>query len=609
MVLVCFFLEINLEWGSLIIEMNGYIHHSKTFMSRLGWHWLRVLMPRLFAATFFLGSCGAVTIGSQVYGTSKKNPSPNVADPNAVSPNSSGASSPRAPGVPGSRPAFNPAPRRDPEFSPPTFRPASRAIPGIGIGHSPRRKPRSPSQGIPGIGTGVRDEEEPARALVPEPATIFESVPETMPFPGSRHAPGIGVGTIPSIGTSVGTGSSPGSGGFGQLSGYRNSVFFGSERRLRVGVLLPLSGKYAVLGNNLLMAAKKAREDYRQLPIDLVVADSGGTPEQTRMAMQRLMAKQVRVVVGPVFSSPAQEALAISSRYDLPLITLNPNQALFANGGNSYNYAYLNAFHQDHQARIMARFAIKNRRTRVAILAPDHAGSQRIIHPFTEELESLGGRVVKTVLFPKNSHDFSKAFKELGYRKPKEHKTSSVAFEEVEKWANFNALFIPAPAKTVRLIAPQAAFFGLMMPQVIMIGTSLWDTEVLLSEGTIYLMDAVYCDIDLDGWKKFSRSFKKRWKVKPRKLAVLSYDGVAAVAQLYRDQRSGRGSSGSNDLLRERGFKGIGANLRFLNSGLTQREYKIFQVGTRGARPYNPSASKLNLKYKRYWWSDSDDTE
>ena len=277
--------------------------------------------------------------------------------------------------------------------------------------------------------------------------------------------------------------------------------------------------------------------------------------------------------------------------------------------GNNFPYAYLNAFHQDPQARFMARFAIDNKRDRVAILAPDHEGSQQIINVFTREFESLGGQVVKIVLFPKNTSDFSDVFKELGYRKNEEITTSSTPFDQVEKWAGFNALFIPAPAKTVRLIAPQAAFFSLLMPEVILLGTSLWDTDTLLAAGPAYLMDAVYSDIDPTDWEKFAKSYEKRWKTRPEKLAVLSYDGVAAVAQLFQEQRSGRGHTEQGSLLRRQGFKGIGSTVRFLSNGLTHREYSLLQVTHRGAQRFKADNWEANLKYKRYWWTDTEDDD
>ncbi len=608
--------------GTCGYEMNGYFQHARKTMNRSEWYWPRGLLFRLIAATFFLGSCGAVTIGSQVYGSDSKKTKPPATAPETTIPETGfpfggGGPATDSPGMPGTPPGMPGTPPGMPgapvgignQPPPPPSRPASNAIPGIGIGGNRNYgRPRVP-RGIPGIGTGTDQGVAQPPSMPMTPPSSFPDSPFGTPPGGTSPAydqPSIGIGATPGIGTSapVDPGSS---GGFGVLGGYRSPVFFGSERRLRVGVLLPITGRFAALGNNLLMAAKKAREDFRQVPIDLIVADSGGTPEQTRVAMHRLLEKQVRVVIGPVFSGPVREALHLSSQYDLPLITLNPNQSLLASGGNAFNHAYLNAFHQDHQARLMARFAIENGRKRVAILAPDHAAGQQIVQAFVNTFEPLGGQVVKIISFPRNSHDFSDVFKELGYKKPDEKKTSTLVFEEVKRWADFDALFIPAPAKTVRLIAPQAAFFGLMMPEVIMLGTSLWETEVLLSEGTLYLMDAVYTDIDQNGWKKFSASFERRWKVKPEKLAILSYDGVAAVAQLFQDQRSGRDSSGGSGLLRERGFKGIGSRVRFLHNGLSQREYTFIQVGAGGARPFNPSAVKYNLKYKRYWWSDSED--
>lgn len=379
-------------------------------------------------------------------------------------------------------------------------------------------------------------------------------------------------------------------------SGDKAAIVSGTGRTLRVGALFPMSGKHAALGRSLLHAAKKAVTDHPNSRIELISVDSGGTSDQTQAAMTQLASQNVDVVVGPVFHDAAQSAARQASALSLPVVTLSPHQDILQAGPDAGQYVYLNAFHPDSQARYMAGFAAENGRGRVAILAPDTKSGHSMAENFADELQARGGTLVRTVYFERGAKDFTAAFKALGY-KPGSDGQSSVAFDQLKGWADFNALFVPVSAQTVRLIAPQAAFFNLLMPQVALLGTAMWNSPALLAEGTDYLQGAIFCDIDTDKWNAFRNAFQKTWREWPSKLAVLSYDSVSVLAQLVRDQDAGMGSSGG--LLREAGFKGIGSHIRFGNNGISQREYKLFQVDRRGVKPF----SARRAGSKGYWWS------
>lgn len=363
------------------------------------------------------------------------------------------------------------------------------------------------------------------------------------------------------------------------------------ETPLMVGLLLPLSDRWTNLGKHLIKSAYKALMDHRDANIELIIADSGASAEVSREAVMMLHSKGVQVIIGPVFHTATQAAIEVAAIQNIPLISMNPHRE----GDMPLPNIYANAFHPEQQARAMARYAVLvKKHHRIAILAPESDYGRSVARLFTDEVESLGESVVRVVHYPDKSLDFSPWIKALVHMDPKmlPKRLSDARHtlvldptdlppptkrEDLEPWADFDALFLPVTAKEIRLIAPQAAFFNIISPHVELLGTALWNRPELLESGTDYLRGAVFCDTQMAEREYFDQTFNKAFGEKSTLLSSLTYDSVAILAQLLRDQRLG-GPSWSKGLTRTSGFLGSSGRVRFLDNGQSRRPYHLFKI-------------------------------
>ncbi|MEO5339926.1 MAG: penicillin-binding protein activator [Magnetococcus sp. MYC-9] len=344
-----------------------------------------------------------------------------------------------------------------------------------------------------------------------------------------------------------------------------------SSAALKVGLLLPLSGKSASMGEHLRRAAKKALADYPAASIQLQIADSGDTADTVRAAVRDLLGQQVDVVVGPVFYATVLPAVEEAVARRVPIITLNPQRE----GDPPNPGVFSNALQPEQQAKIMARYAVQEKRfAHIAVLAPETEYGRGVAKSFADEVQALGGAVVKSNHFPPEATDFSPWLKSLG--------------------PQVDALFLPAPARQVRLIAPQVALVRSGKAKVTLLGTALWNSPELLSEGTDYLNGAIFCDMDTAAREQFRQSFRQSWEEDPSPLAALAYDGVAVIAQLLQEQRQG-GIAWQSGLTRANGFQGANGPVRFLENGRSRRFYHLFQVANGQMQRLQPVADSLNI--------------
>ena len=95
----------------------------------------------------------------------------------------------------------------------------------------------------------------------------------------------------------------------------------------------------------------------------------------------------------------------------------------------------------DARARALARLAVKQGARSVAVLAPDSAYGRNMAAAFVDEARKQGARIVADVRYPEASTTFIEPVRRVQQGSPE-------------------ALFVPAPASQLQLIAPQLASSG-----------------------------------------------------------------------------------------------------------------------------------------------------
>ena len=91
---------------------------------------------------------------------------------------------------------------------------------------------------------------------------------------------------------------------------FTNSNLFAAENSkiLKVGLLAPLSGKYAELGNSFLYSLQLALEEINDENIFILPRDSGfNNKEKLRSALKDMKSQGIKVVIGPMSKSDFDE--------------------------------------------------------------------------------------------------------------------------------------------------------------------------------------------------------------------------------------------------------------------------------------------------------------
>lgn len=366
----------------------------------------------------------------------------------------------------------------------------------------------------------------------------------------------------------------------------------------KVALLLPLSGRDAALGQQLLEAAELAMFDSADERFTLVPVDTGGTPDGAREAADKAIGMGARLILGPLFGSEAQAVAPAARAAGVNVVTFSNDQSIAGDG--VFVFGFLPRPQVD---RIVAYAAGKGSK-RFALLAPrggfgdtvsdelqKAARANRVQVTKSETYESGAGDLSPTV---RRFADFERRSLALANEKKQyEGKTDEVSRQALRRLEGmqglgdlgFDAVLVPEGGDRLRSLAPLLSIYDIDPKTVRLLGTVLWDDPALASEPS--LRGAWFAAPPPEGRAEFEASYETTFRRKPPRLATLAYDLVALAAVLAKLDT--RPDFGRTALTQSTGFAGVDGLFRFLPDGRSERGYAILEIGDRQRRVVDPA--------------------
>jgi len=302
----------------------------------------------------------------------------------------------------------------------------------------------------------------------------------------------------------------------------------------RVGLALPLSGKFQPIGEAALRAAMLALGSVANAPAtaretaggpaaQLVIRDTAADPDRARDGVMELTREEA--VIGIVSAEKRATAAALSeaTQDGIPLLTLDDQPP----GALSTGFQLIHA----PEARVaeLARRALKLGVREAAILAPDSAAGKKLRDAFRKQFTAGGGKITVEATYVAGVNTFSTAVAAL-------------------KKASFQAVFVPDAADRLELIAPALAFAdlwpqpfpvahgkggaGAKSPRKILLLSTANDlSPKLIQNAGRYVQGALlspgfFADENDDSAHAFVEAYRTAYGQDPHATEAYAYDGV-----------------------------------------------------------------------------------
>lgn len=372
----------------------------------------------------------------------------------------------------------------------------------------------------------------------------------------------------------------------------------------KVGVILPLTGKSASMGQRALSAIRMGFGLNEPNPqISLALYDSQGSPELAKAGVEKLLKDEnVVAVLGGLSAREAQVLSERADYFEVPIFTFSQKSGLTENS----DFTFQNAITPDMQVNQLVSFAMqKLSMKKFAVLYPNDAYGTEFANKFWDHVLARGGQVTAAQVYDPKENDFTvyiqkmvgtyypedraKEFaerqKELRDKRNKLKKDAVVkkSSRESETKQNilppivdFDAIFIPDSSKA--LVQAIAFLKTNDVDSMVYLGTNLWNTPDLgrrlgHSNNKAYFVDSESSVSDVSG-SDFYKNYFAQTQEEPHLLEAQTFEAAKILNDLLRGSSYSRGQLASE--LRSLGRrKGAFSEIRMNNNKEIERPLTI----------------------------------
>ena len=318
------------------------------------------------------------------------------------------------------------------------------------------------------------------------------------------------------------------------------SVF--AEEKIKIGLLIPLTGKNSEIGQSIIKAVRLAINQINDSSIQIIPKDTASSPEITLRSAKELGALGVKIVIGPVFNEN--------------LIYLNElNNLIFLSLTNKKNNVSKNIINVGinalSQLNAIKKFIELKEIKKTIFLTPDLNYKNEI----EEAISRSKIKIIKNYVYNTDSTKLTKQIEIVTrYEKRKQNLEDEVKrLEESneinkEKLINqlkkndtlgdvkFDSVVIADFDEGLKSVITSLLYTDVSPKEKYIIALNQWFDESLLKE--ISLQPLYFPSINKKNYEDFSSKYFEKYKQYPNQLSFLSFDLVGLVYYLILENNS-----------------------------------------------------------------------
>ncbi len=345
---------------------------------------------------------------------------------------------------------------------------------------------------------------------------------------------------------------------------------------VRVGLLVPLSGDSAELGQSLLDAAMLALFDkYSTTPKEglrtqlvIIPKDTEGNPQGAAKAAEQAIAEGAKLLIGPLFSDSVRAVAPIAAKSGTHVLSFSNNRAVAEKG------VFLFGFMPDQQVDRVVKEAFDRHSSRIGALLPANAYGKLVADSLRRMTIMYNKPLTGIEFYPPSATDIDMEIQRLiGGR---------VGGGEPP----LDALLLAEGGDRLGMLLARLKNFGITNANVQLLGTGVWDNPDLATMNG--LAGGWFASAPLRAYRGFEQRFSHANGYLPPRLASLAYDAVALAATLA--QSPGGPDFSLMALTDPSGYSGPANGIfRLNNDGVCVRGLAVLEVGRGDLRELAPA--------------------
>jgi len=331
--------------------------------------------------------------------------------------------------------------------------------------------------------------------------------------------------------------------------------------KIKVALLLPLSGPNASFGGGMLDAAQMALFDVADDRLELAPQDTKGTPEGAADAARAALTDGAKLILGPLLAAEVEAVKPLAQAANVPVLAFSTSTQLAGDG------TWLIGFLPKAEVDRVVDFAHAKGASRFAVLAPRTPYGEITVAAMRDAAQRDGASLAQIGFFDPAAPDLTQTVKKFAAAN-----------------SGMDALLLPEGGTRLKTLAPLLPYYKIEPDKVHFLGTGLWDEPGMGTEPA--LVGGWYAAPAPGARADFEKRFNDVYHRAPPRLATLAYDATALAAVLA---HSGAGDFSVAAITNPSGFAGVDGIFRLLPDGLVQRGLAVIEVRKDGDTVIDPA--------------------
>mgnify|MGYP001177109317 FL=1 len=351
-----------------------------------------------------------------------------------------------------------------------------------------------------------------------------------------------------------------------------------NKKLLEVGVLLPLSGEYQILGNSFLKAIQLALYDISNENVKIYPKDSKANPEDSYKSAKEFEEEGIKIVIGPIFYESLERLNEINNVTFISLTNRTDNipKNTIAFGINI-----------ESQIDALEKYFREIKISKTLLLSPNSEfvkQSENIakkdllkfyrVYKYDANPKKITGDIEKITKYRERKQELKIRIKKL--EKSDEYKDQQ-ELKKLEQMhtlgkVNFDSVVIIDFGERLKSVLSSFMFSDVPNDEVDFFTINQWFDETFFNESA--MQNLHFPSIDLNNLKKFNEKYFETYSEKPNKVSILAYDALGLIYYCWINNNS---QFQKNQLFNKNGFKGLHAEF-IIKENLSKQKLKIYKI-------------------------------
>jgi len=315
-----------------------------------------------------------------------------------------------------------------------------------------------------------------------------------------------------------------------------------ANEKIRIGLLVPLTGKNSEIGESIIKSVRLAINKINNSSIEIIPKDTRSNPEITLEAAKELANSGIKIIIGPVFN---ESLIYLDKLNEITFLALT-------NKNNNFSKNIINAgINATSQLNAIKKFIELNKIEKTIFLTPDVSYKNEI----EEAISNSKIKLLENYIYNTDPTKLTQQIEKITHYEVRkqnledeivrleksEQNNKELLIERLKKKdtlgdVNFDSVVISDFDESLKSVTTSLLYTDISPKKKYFITLNQWFDESLLKETSsqpIYFPSA-----NKINYEKFSSTYYEKYNQYPNQLSFLSYDLIGLVYYLILQNNS-----------------------------------------------------------------------